>query len=104
MKKQKVTSGMTLDNALTSINKGTHYKDLHGGSENNFNPLFGLEYMTVDINAAEFDIDIRWNIQTVNIPANKRGNLKKYAGKDVDVICTTVASKGARINFYIKEH
>lgn len=64
----------------------------------------GFIGMRVDINAAEFYIGIRYRIQTVNIPATKTGNLKKFAGKKVDVICTTIQRGAPRINFYIREH
>jgi hypothetical protein len=64
----------------------------------------GFEGCVCDINSAPFYIELRYQIQTVKIPADKRGNLKKYAGKTVDIIATTVSRGGPRINFYIREH
>ena len=64
----------------------------------------GFEGMVCDINAAPFYVDFRYEIQTIVISADKRGNLKKYAGKTVDVIATTVSRGAPRINFYIREH
>jgi len=76
-------------------------------TQNRLRDLFcedGFEGCVCDINAAEFYTDIRYHIQVVEIPANKRGNLQKFAGKTVDVICTTVSRGAPRINFYIREH
>ena len=71
----------------------------------NANSLFvekGYEYETVDIKSASFDITRRYTEQIVTIPANKRGNLSKYAGKKVSIFATTISAKGPRIEFYIK--
>jgi len=63
----------------------------------------GFDYTRCDINAFPGDINPRWCERTIEIPAGKRGNLSKFAGKECTVITETVASNGgARINFYIK--
>lgn len=62
-----------------------------------------MEATTVDIVSADFDIDPRYEVQEVLIPMGKRGNLAPYAGKKVLVVPTTIARRGARINFYICE-
>lgn len=63
----------------------------------------GFKPMEVAVNAFIGSINDRWSEQTVTIPADKKGNLKEFAGKQVIVIPTTIkANGGARINFYIK--
>lgn len=64
----------------------------------------GFDLSVCDINAAPFDVDLRYQIQTIEVPSSKRGNLAKYAGKKVDVIATTVTKNSPRINFYVKEN
>ena len=101
MKKQKPRKNASLANVLSGIRLGKYYVSSINGDD--YKPKFGFENMTVDIEAAEFDINTRWEVQTVKIPAKKRGNLSDYAGKKVEVIVTTIARTGARINFLIKE-
>lgn len=63
----------------------------------------GYKTMRVDVNAFIWAIDPRWQSRTCIVPENKKGNLKEFAGKKVDIITTTIARNvGARINFYIK--
>lgn len=62
-----------------------------------------MELLTVDINAAEFDIDLRRVIQTVDIPEGKRGNLAKYAEKTCYVIVMGIKRGSPRVMFYICE-
>jgi len=62
----------------------------------------GFECMIVDINAAPFMID-KYSLITLEIPADKRGNLSRFAGKLVEVVPTSISSHGPRINFYIRE-
>jgi len=62
----------------------------------------GFECMIVDIRAAPFMID-KYSLVTLEIPADKRGNLSRFAGKRVEIIPTTVSRGGPRINFYIRE-
>ena len=63
----------------------------------------GYKAMRVDVNAFIWSINPRWQSQTCIVPENKKGNLKEFAGKKVDIITTTIAGNGgARINFYIK--
>ena len=100
MKKTEIPENISLEKALKGIREGIYYKSLLGDNQK---LRYGLEEMTVDISAAEFGINRRWELQRVEIPSNKRGNLKKFAGKKVDVICTTISRGGPRINFYIKE-
>lgn len=62
----------------------------------------GFSFERVDVNAFIGCISDRWVEQEVVIPEKKTGNLKKYAGKTVVVIPTTIDRNGPRINFYIK--
>lgn len=63
----------------------------------------GYKYMRVDVNAFIWSIDPRWQSRTCVVPEKKKGNLAEFAGKEVDIITTTIAGNGgARINFYIK--
>jgi len=62
----------------------------------------GMIEMSVDITAAPFDINIRYAVQTVTINPKKRGNLAKFAGQKVDVVCTTISRYSPRIIFWIK--
>lgn len=101
---------MTIHQILGKINSGEMKKNevLFYDTENNkIKDLFcenGFEGCVCDISAAPFHIDLRYQMQTIKIPSDKRGNLKKYAGKTVDIIATTVSRGGPRINFYIREH
>ena len=87
-----------ISSLLNAINTGETLKSL---SFDEFDKL-GYNNECVDINAAEFDISIRYQEQIVIIPEKKRGNLGAYAGKKCSVICSTISRSGARINFYIK--
>jgi len=61
----------------------------------------GYEWLIVDINAFPGWM-ARWQVQRIVIPAGKRGNLSKYAGKTCEVIATAVQRGSPRINFWIK--
>jgi len=104
-----LTKEQRIENALKAI------RDTHGARKTDEiiqveNHAWGvineyMEPMRVDIDAAEpvFNIDPRYTLQSVTVPDKKRGNLAKYAGKDVLVFTTYVHRSGARINFYICE-
>lgn len=98
MKKQFAPTTESLENIFKGIQNGTYYT-----SQSKAYTAHGFEFMKVDINASEFDVNIRHSLQTVEIPVEKRGNLSKYAGKFVDVIVTGIARSGARVEFYIRE-
>lgn len=103
MKKSNPRKNASLKNIVNGIKEGKYYTNALTDVKNNFRPVHGLEYMTVDINAADFfDYDNRYTIQKVTVPLNKRGNLSKYKGQKVEIIPTTIARAGARINFYIR--
>lgn len=99
MKKEFAPTNETLTQIITGISDGKYYTNAISAYR-----AHGFEPMTVDISAAEFDINIRHSIQTVEIPNSKRGNLSAYAGKTVDVICMNVSRGGPRIEFVIREH
>lgn len=63
-----------------------------------------MQEMAVDIDAAEWDITPRYCLLEAAIPINKRGNLSKFAGRQVYVVNTTISRRGARINFYIMQN
>lgn len=98
MKKQFAPKNSTLTEIIQGILSGKYYTNAVSAYR-----AHGFEEMTVDISAAEFDINIRHCIQTVDIPNNKRGNLSAYAGKTVDVIVMNVSRGGPRIEFVIRE-
>lgn len=99
MKKKVIApTNITIDELLQGIRNGKYYTS----SSKAFNAL-GFEAMVCDIKAAEFHVDIRYFIQTVQIPAKKRGNLGKFAGQTVEVICTTIYQGGPRIHFFIRK-
>lgn len=102
MKKSYPRKNASIKNILTGIREGRYYVDALTNFDT-YKPVKGFERMTVGIVAAPFDIDVRYFIQKVNIPTSQRGNLRKYAGKKVQVICTTIDSRSPRINFLIKE-
>lgn len=98
MKKEFAKPGTALKKIAAGIKSGKYYTNQVTAYK-----ALGFEEMTVDVNAAEFDIDVRHEVQTVDIPKNKRGNLRAYAGKTVEVICTYITRGSARIHFYIRE-
>lgn len=99
MKKQFAPTNIQLSEIINGISEGRYYTNAISAYR-----AHGFEFMAVDISAAEFDINIRHTVQTVDIPVGKRGNLADYAGKTVDVICMNVSRGGPRIEFVIREH
>ena len=101
---------MTTHQILGKINSGEMKKNevlFYDTKNNKIKDLFcenGFKCCVCDISASPFNINLRYQIQTIEIPLYKRGNLKKYAGKTVDIIATTVSRGAPRINFYIREH
>lgn len=96
-RKQTTPQNLSIDELLTGINDSTYYT--HSITHLS---RFGFEPMTVDINAAEFSINSRYQVITAEIPKKKRGNLSRYAGKKVEIVIKGINSRGPRVDFYIR--
>ena len=99
MKKTVINPALHTINALHGKRKSTEEKKAHREAWNIIRN--NMTEMTVDINAAEWDVTPRYSLLEADIPGNKRGNLSKYAGRRCYIINTTITRTGARINFYI---
>lgn len=95
--KIKAPTSITLRKLLNGIKSKKYYT--HAAEA--FRSL-GYRHMTVDISAAPFNIDQRYEAQKLRISQSKRGNLSVFAGKKISVICTTISNNGPRINFWAK--
>lgn len=101
MKLQTITSAINRLNATRGSKKTTEVAARERGAVETIQKH--MEMMTVDINSAEFLIDIRRAVQTVFIPEGKRGNLAKYAGMTCYVIVMGIKRGSPRVMFYICE-
>ena len=103
-KENRKTMGTLRKNAsLESILDSIHYGDLLKKDCGQYIVSKGFQYMCVDISAAEFYTDIRYQVQKVYIPEDKKGNLSIFAGKNVEVIVSNIAWNGPRIEFWIRK-
>lgn len=96
-KKEYAPESASVAEILKGIANDTYYKSASGLTSK------GFEYMTVDIKSAEFQVDYRWSIQSVDIPAGKRGNLAKFACQRVEVIVMNISRSGPRVEFLIRK-
>lgn len=97
MRKQTAPKNISLNQLLTGIRNDAYYT--HSITHLS---QFGFEPMTVDINATEFSIQDRYQVITTSIPQKKRGNLGRYAGKEVEIVVKGINSRGPRVDFYIR--
>ncbi len=101
MKKVNAPAEITIGQLLDGIRVGQYYAKLgeHAAAA-------GFKYYNTSISTAKsfgISIEDRYLIQEVTMPEKVLGNLRFFAGKKLQVICTTIKRGSAQIEMYIRE-
>lgn len=99
-KKVTAPESTQIANLLEGIREGVFYANAHEAFRaNGYEPIsagFGV-LKTCGINS-----DYRYTMQTVAVPSDIRGNMNKFAGKLITVICTAIHPTSTQMCMWAK--
>ncbi len=102
MKKQIAPVELPMTEVLAGVQSGVF---LASYRENAFH--HGFEHVAAGLSTVSsikgVNTKMRHYLQESVIPENQKGNLRKFAGKRVQIICTTITIDGGQINMFVKE-